>query len=80
MNEATGETNLLNGKFLISLDLDFPSLFECLLPDKGDLENIIVEYRVFTYNFTDHLIHLGEDLVIVQRAGRHGVQERLLQE
>jgi hypothetical protein len=37
-------TNLLNGEFLVSLDLNFTSLFKCLLLDKGNLEQTNTEY------------------------------------
>jgi hypothetical protein len=79
-----GSTYLLDGKFLVSLDLQLPSFLPSLLRDERDL---MISYRAACAvaqtsdkgrakatmgKATCHLVHLGLNLCIIEGTGsRH---------
>jgi len=67
---------LLNSEFLVSLYSNLPSLLKCLLLDEGHLDTRLLETVIgipfWDMMRTNHLVHLTEYFIVVQRAGCHG--------
>ena len=76
IRKRCNERYLLNGEFLVSLYSDLPSLLKCLLLNEGHLDTRLLKTVIWKPFWdmirTNHLVHLTEYFIIVQRTGCHG--------